>query len=53
MSGAEFEKPDRVVLFYEAAAAGDGTRGVLFLDGHVDRLIEQQWKKLKDTAKLP
>ena len=50
---AEFEKPDRVVLFYEAAAAGDGTRGVLFLDGHVDRLIEQQWKKLKDTAKLP
>ncbi len=50
---AEFDKPDKVVLFYEAAAAGDGTRGVLFLDGHIDRLIEQQWKKLKETAKLP
>jgi hypothetical protein len=50
---AEFDKPDKVVLFYEAAPAGDGTRGVLFLDGHIDRLIEQQWKKLKDTAKLP
>jgi len=49
---AEFEKPDKVVLFYEAAAAGDGTRGVLFLDGHIDRLIEQQWKKLKESAKL-
>jgi hypothetical protein len=50
---AEFDKPDKVVLFYEAAAAGDGTRGVLFLDGHIDRLIEPQWKKLKETAKLP
>jgi len=50
---SEFDKPDKVVVFYEAVPSGDGTRGVLFLDGHVDRLIEQQWKKLKESAKLP
>ncbi|MCX6997654.1 MAG: hypothetical protein NTV49_11350 [Kiritimatiellaeota bacterium] len=50
---AEFEKTDKVVLFYEETPAADGTRNVLFLDGHVDRLIEQQWQRLKEAAQLP
>ncbi len=49
---AEFDKADKVVLFYEDQPAADGARNVLFLDGHVDRLIEQQWKRLKEAAQL-
>lgn len=29
--------------FYEAKPAGDGTRGVLFLDGHVERVNSARW----------
>ena len=50
---AEFDKADKVVLFYEETTAADGTRNVLFLDGHVDRLIEQQWQRLKETMSPP
>jgi len=49
---ADFQNADQVVLFYENAPAADGARCVLFLDGHVDRLIEQQWKRLKEAAHL-
>ena len=31
---------------YEPNAAPDGTRGVLFLDGHVARLLEAEWERL-------
>ena len=50
---AEFDKAEKMVLFYEDQPAADGARNVLFLDGHVDRLIEQQWQRLKEAAQLP
>ena len=50
---SDYEKPERVVVFYEEAVGEDGTRGVLFLDGHVDRVVEQQWKRLKETSQIP
>jgi hypothetical protein len=50
---SDFEKPEKTVVFYEAAPAGDGTRGVLYLDGRAERIAEQQWKKLKELSQLP
>lgn len=35
------------VALYEASLASDATRGVLFLDGHVERMIESKWLPLK------
>ena len=50
---AEFARPERVAVFYEAAAGADNARGVLFLDGHADRIAEQQWKRIKQDSQLP
>lgn len=50
---ADFDKPAETVVFYEATASADGTRGVLFLDGHVERCPEAKWKRLKQDAQLP
>ncbi|MEI6084341.1 MAG: hypothetical protein WCS70_08575 [Verrucomicrobiota bacterium] len=49
----DFDKSDKVIAFYETAPSGDGTRGCLFLDGHAERVTEQQWKKLKEISQLP
>ena len=49
---SEFDKEDKVVVFYEPTVGADGTRGVLFLDGHADRIAEQQWKKLKEISQI-
>lgn len=49
---SDYDKPERTVVFYEGQAAEDGTRGVLFLDGHTDRLVEQQWKRVKETSNI-
>lgn len=43
---ASVKNPAQTVFFYEARPAGDGTRGVLFLDGHVARVIPAQWQRL-------
>lgn len=50
---SEFEKPDRVAVFYEPAASADGLRACLFLDGHAERVAEQQWKKIKELSQIP
>lgn len=50
---ADFDKPAETVVLYEATASADGTRGVLFLDGHVERCPEAKWKRLKQDARLP
>ncbi|MCG3147252.1 MAG: hypothetical protein PCFJNLEI_00691 [Verrucomicrobiae bacterium] len=49
----DYDKPDKVVVFYEAAPGSDGTRGCLFLDGHAERVTEQQWRKLKEISQIP
>ena len=50
---SEFSKPERVAVFYESAAGSDSARGVLFLDGHTERVAEQQWKRIKQDSQLP
>ena len=42
-----------IVAVYEADPAQDGTRGVLFTDGHADRVNEPVWQKLKKTSNIP
>ena len=47
--------PDRIgnkkaiAAIYEGAPSTDGTRGVLFLDGHVERLADWKWKAVRDA----
>jgi prepilin-type processing-associated H-X9-DG protein len=45
--------PAQVVAFYEASPAPDGTRAVLFLDGHVGVIRETEWPRLKRASKIP
>jgi prepilin-type processing-associated H-X9-DG protein len=47
-----FNYPSQIVLVYEDAPARDGTRGVLFGDGHVERVTESQWLELKKTSNI-
>lgn len=49
----DFEKPEKVIVFYEPTAGADGTRGCLFLDGHAERVADQQWKKYKELSQIP
>ena len=49
---AEIEKPGDVVAFYESKPAND-SRGVLYLDGRVERIAESKWRELKKAAKIP
>lgn len=49
----DIDKPERTVVFYEPSAAGDNTRGVLYLDGRAERIAETQWKKLKEASGIP
>jgi hypothetical protein len=49
---ADFPKPGEIVTFYEAAPTND-TRGVLYLDGRVERVTETKWTELKKAAQLP
>jgi prepilin-type processing-associated H-X9-DG protein len=41
----------QVVAFYEASPAADGTRAVLFLDGHVQVISASEWPRLKRTKR--
>jgi hypothetical protein len=47
---AQIASPSRTVAFYEASVSGDHTRGVLFVDGGVRRLSENEWKKIAPSA---
>lgn len=49
---SDIEKPEEVVAFYEKKAAND-TRGVLYLDGRVERVAESKWAALKKLSKIP
>ena len=50
---AKIDLPAETIVFYEAEAAKDGTRGVYFLDGHVKRIKESDWPALKAKNKIP
>lgn len=45
--------PVAMVLFYEASAAADGTRGVAYADGHVKRVAEAEWPQIKRASRIP
>ena len=47
---AEIPEPARTVAFYEAAPAPDGTRAVLYLDGHVKREQETNWPQIRAAS---
>ena len=47
---AEVNEPARTVAFYEAAPANDGTRAVLYLDGHVKRERETDWARIRAVS---
>ncbi len=50
---AEIEAPASTVAYYEASAATDGLRAVLFTDGHVQRLPDAEWRRLLAASHLP
>lgn len=39
-------------LFYEPTASMDGMRGVLFLDGHVERVTAERWERLQKVKPM-
>ena len=42
--------PEQIITFYEASPAPDGTRAVLYLDGHVRRELETAWANIRATS---
>ena len=44
------EPQSRVITFYEASPAPDGTRAVLYLDGHVKRERETDWAAIRAAS---
>jgi hypothetical protein len=50
---AHMTAPAEMVAFYEPTPAMDGTRGVVFLDGHAKRVQESEWPRLKRASKIP
>lgn len=49
---AQIEAPAEFVALYEARPAGDNTRGVVFLDGHVKRVAEAEWPRIAAASKI-
>lgn len=50
---ASFLNPSTMVTYYEADPQDDGKRAVLFLDGHVTRVEESEWQRLKAASHVP
>ena len=50
---ATIPEPASFVLIYEDSPAADGTRGVVFVDGHTKRVSEAEWQRLKRASKIP
>ena len=50
---ASFNDPSTMVTYYEASPADDGLRAVLFLDGHVKRVPDTEWQRLRVASHVP
>ena len=54
VSGRSLEKlyvsPGQIITFYEASPTPDGTRAVLYLDGHVRRERETDWARIRAAS---
>jgi hypothetical protein len=46
----QISKPDRAIVFYEAEAAPNGTRGVVFANGRARRIADSEWAQLLKTS---
>lgn len=44
------DKQDTIILFYEQTPYADGSRGVAFLDGHVEMVTAERWAAMKTKA---
>ena len=55
LSGKEYPGSNAVsiVVVYEPVQAADGTRAVLYCDGHVARVTEANWQELKKISNIP
>jgi hypothetical protein len=49
---ATIAEPWKTAAFYEARPAADGTRGVVFSDGHASRVTEAEWPEIKRASSL-
>lgn len=45
--------PDQIVVFYETVPRQQGFRAVAFLDGHVARVQESQWPRVRQLSGIP
>ena len=50
---AHISNPTTFIAAYEAEAASDSTRGVVFVDGHAKRVPEAEWALWKKRSKIP
>jgi prepilin-type processing-associated H-X9-DG protein len=46
-------QPADTPTFYEALLHPDGTRGMVFVDGHVKLILPSQWQVLRQRYQLP
>jgi hypothetical protein len=49
---SDIANSNETIAFYEATPAADGTRGVVYLDGSVDRVAAAAWERVKPTLGL-
>jgi prepilin-type processing-associated H-X9-DG protein len=49
---ADIARPEEVIGFYQPAPAASGGRNLLFLDGHVQRISEAEWQRLKQSSHI-
>jgi len=47
---ADIKSAEQLVVFYEAAPMTNDTRGVLYLNGKVERIPEAKWPELKERS---
>ena len=52
VKAAHIPNKQSFVVFYEAEPSADGTRGVLFMDGHVERLSPAHWQTVRKASKI-
>ena len=46
------ERPAEIAAFYEATPGKDGRRAVAYVDGHVVRVTESEWQRIRRESKV-